>query len=68
VLANIEGYWDPLIQLFDHMVRHAFIRPGLDVRYHVMDDIDGVIPALTRLVAAEAREAGAEQPLPLEKL
>jgi uncharacterized protein (TIGR00730 family) len=23
VLANVQGYWDPLIDLFDHMLRHA---------------------------------------------
>ena len=64
VLANVAGYWDPLVALFDHMLSHAFIRPGLDVRYHVIDEIADVIPALARLVAAEPH-VGA---LPLEKL
>jgi uncharacterized protein (TIGR00730 family) len=68
VLANVEGYWAPLVELFNHMLQHEFIRPGLDVRYHVVDDIGGVIPTLTRLVAAAPPEGVAEQPLPLEKL
>jgi len=64
VLANVAGYWDPLVALFEHMLRHAFIRPGLDVRYHVIDDIADIIPALTRLVATEPHDAA----VPLEKL
>ena len=68
VLANVQGYWDPLIELFDHMLRHAFIRPGLEVRYHVIDDIQHVIPTLARLVAAKALAGEPEQAVPLEKL
>jgi hypothetical protein len=68
VLANVQGYWDPLIELFDHMLQHAFIRPGLEVRYHVIDDIQDVIPTLTRLVAAKPLAGEPEQAVPLEKL
>jgi uncharacterized protein (TIGR00730 family) len=64
VLVNVDSYWDPLVKLFDHMLAHAFIRPGLDVRYHVIDDIADVVPTLARLLSAEPH-AGA---LPLEKL
>jgi hypothetical protein len=64
VLANVANYWDPLVALFDHMLRHAFIRPGLDVRYHVIDNIKDIVPMLARLVTVEP-QAGA---LPLEKL
>jgi uncharacterized protein (TIGR00730 family) len=65
VLANVQGYWEPLVDLFDHMLRHAFIRPGLDVRYHLVDNVRDIIPTLARLVAAEVEP---ERAVPLEKL
>ena len=43
-LANIEGYWDPLRVLFDHMRQEVFIRRDLDVGYIVVDQIEDVIP------------------------
>jgi uncharacterized protein (TIGR00730 family) len=66
VLANVQGYWDPFIELLDHMLRHAFIRPGLDVRYHVVDDVLDIIPTVDRLLAA--RPATADHGVPLDKL
>jgi uncharacterized protein (TIGR00730 family) len=68
VLANVAGYWDPLIELFDHMLHHAFIRPGLDVRYHVIDNVRDVIPALARIMAAQPRAEEPDEAVPLEKL
>jgi uncharacterized protein (TIGR00730 family) len=68
VLANVEGYWDPLIELFTHMLQYEFIRPSLDVRYHVIGDIDAIVPTLTRLVAAVPREEEPGRAVPLEKL
>jgi uncharacterized protein (TIGR00730 family) len=55
-LANIEGYWDPLRVLFDHMRAEAFIRRDLDVGYIVVEQIEDVIPRL--------REAAARSPKP----
>ena len=31
VLVNIEGFWDPLLALFDRMGGEGFIRPGLEL-------------------------------------
>ena len=66
VLANVQGYWDPFIELLDHMLRHAFIRPGLDVRYHVVDDVTDIIPTVDRLLAA--KPAMADHGVSLDKL
>ena len=66
VLVNVRGYWDPLIELFNHMLRYAFIRPGLDVRYHVVEAVEDIIPTIDRLLAAQP--AGADRGVPLDKL
>jgi len=62
VIANIDGFWDPLIQLLDRMRGQRLILPGLDVRYAVADKAEDVLPALERLVASApgARTIAAE--------
>lgn len=45
ILCNIEGYWDPLVRLLDHMRAEKFIREGLDVRMDVVKSVEDVIPA-----------------------
>ncbi|MEO1198755.1 MAG: TIGR00730 family Rossman fold protein [Pseudomonadota bacterium] len=47
LLANIERFWDPLIDLLDHMLADTFIRPGLMVRYLVVNEVADILPALT---------------------
>jgi len=46
VLANIEGFWAPLMSLIEHMRSEVFIRPGLEIRYHIVDTADAIVPAL----------------------
>src|SRR6185312_12395260 len=63
-LVNIEGFWDPLLKLFDKMSAEAFIRPGLELNMLVVDRVNEVIPAidkaLARYPAAEDTQAEAE--------
>ena len=52
VLANIDHFWDPLTALLEHMRGEAFIRPGLEVTFKVVDTAEAVVPAVLRAVAA----------------
>ena len=45
ILCNIEGYWDPLVRLFDHMRAEKFIRAGLEFKMDVVKSAQDVIPA-----------------------
>ncbi len=45
ILCNIEGYWDPLVTLFDHMRAEKFIREGFEFRMDVVALAEEVIPA-----------------------
>lgn len=49
VIANIDGFWDPLATLLAHMRTQGFLRndPDFSPRYQVVDRIDDVLPALT---------------------
>ncbi|MEQ1698075.1 MAG: TIGR00730 family Rossman fold protein [Hyphomicrobiaceae bacterium] len=45
VVANIDGFWTPFLDLLKHMKADTFIRSGLDVRFSVVDRADQIIPA-----------------------
>jgi uncharacterized protein (TIGR00730 family) len=43
-IVNTAGYWDLLLQMFDRMRDQLFIRPELETRYIVVDDVEQVVP------------------------
>jgi uncharacterized protein (TIGR00730 family) len=59
VLANIDGFWDPLLDLIGHMAEEAFIRPGFEVSYLVADTVEEIVP-LIRRAAAPVSDAALE--------
>jgi len=48
VLANIDGFWGPLLALFDKMSGETFIRPGLELKMTVADRVEDIVPAIER--------------------
>lgn len=46
VVANIDGFWTPFLQLLTHMKGETFIRAGLDVRFAVVDKAENILPAI----------------------
>ena len=46
VLANIEGFWNPLLDLFDRMKDERFVRPGLELKMTVADCVEDILPAI----------------------
>ncbi|WP_036294925.1 TIGR00730 family Rossman fold protein [Methylosinus sp. PW1] len=63
VIADIGGFWKPLLSLFAHMHNAGFIRPGYEVRYMVAERIEDVIPMLraTRVAKSEGEETAIEK-------
>jgi len=51
VLVNIHGFWDPLLELFDKMTEHDFIRSGFELNMSVAESARDVIPAIQRALA-----------------
>ena len=47
LIANIDGFWDPLCALLDHMRETLFIRPGFTVDVLVADRVEDILPKLT---------------------
>ncbi|MDP2495349.1 TIGR00730 family Rossman fold protein [Shimia thalassica] len=46
LLANINGYWDPLVGLLDHVINEGFAEDSLRDFIEVVDDFDGLQTAL----------------------
>jgi uncharacterized protein (TIGR00730 family) len=46
IVANIDGFWTPFLALLTHMKLDTFIRPGLDVRFTVVDDASRIVPTI----------------------
>lgn len=57
LIADIGGFWRPLLTLFAHMRDKQFIRTGLEVHYLVAERTEEILPMLetaaTRVTAAE---------------
>jgi uncharacterized protein (TIGR00730 family) len=60
VLVNIEGFWNPLLALFDKMSGELFVRPGLELNMLVVDHVDEVIPAIDKALQAYPAAADAK--------
>jgi uncharacterized protein (TIGR00730 family) len=59
LLANIDGFWEPLIALLSHMRETEFIRPSLNVDILKADRVEDIVPRL-RAAAALAPEGSKE--------
>jgi len=66
VIADVAGFWRPLLRLFAHMREEGFIRANYEIRYLVAERVEDVIPMI--LGAASHRRAGAEQAAVVERL
>ncbi len=61
IIANINDYWRPLLNLLAHMREEQFIREGLEVHFEVVDRAEDIVPVfLERLAAAKPAETADE--------
>jgi uncharacterized protein (TIGR00730 family) len=67
LLVNINGFWEPLVQLLAHMDGEGFLHknfiPGGGEPYLTCDSVEAVIPTLERALAT-VPEAELEKPSP----
>ena len=59
LLANIDGFWEPLLALIAHMRATQFIRPNLSVDILKAERVEDILPLL-QAAAASAPEGTAE--------
>jgi uncharacterized protein (TIGR00730 family) len=68
LIANIDGFWDPLCALLDHMKKLEFIRQGLPVDLLVTERIEDVLPMLLEAVRAIPEVAKQMTPVTAERM
>jgi uncharacterized protein (TIGR00730 family) len=67
-VANINGFWDPLCELIDHMKKNGFIHNELSFEFHVANRVEEILPLLE--AAAAPRDEGEMEGVPqvIEKM
>jgi predicted Rossmann-fold nucleotide-binding protein len=62
-MADVGGFWRPLLSLFAHMRDSGFIRTDTEVHYLVSEKIEDIVPMLKKAADFAARDGAAAQPL-----
>ncbi|MEC8851591.1 MAG: TIGR00730 family Rossman fold protein [Pseudomonadota bacterium] len=52
VVVNVDGYWQPLLALIDHVIAAGFARPANRDILQVVDEVESVLPALRAIERA----------------
>ncbi len=56
LIADIGGFWRPLLSLIAHMHNLGFIREGFDLHYLVAEKIEDALPMLENAARKRARQ------------
>jgi len=59
LLANVDGFWEPLLALLAHMRATQFIRSGLSIDILKAERVEDILPRL-RAAAARTPESAKE--------
>jgi uncharacterized protein (TIGR00730 family) len=63
VIADIGGFWRPLLALLAHMRERRFIEAALEVRYLVAEKIEDVLPMIETAAGAASASGRRKQSL-----
>jgi uncharacterized protein (TIGR00730 family) len=67
LIANISGYWDPLLTLVAHMRERAFVPDSLAINFLVTERVEDILPVLRHAARGRA-EAETAMAIPAERL
>lgn len=68
LLANINGFWDPLCALLEHMRALKFVHNELNLNLLVAGKVGDILPMLEKAAAAVPEEAMKMEPTAAERL
>lgn len=46
IIANLKGFWNPLIDLVNHMIETKFVNNGIRRFYGVVDRVEDILPRI----------------------
>ncbi len=55
VIADVNGFWAPLLSLIGHMRDAGFVQPSGEVPYRVVGTVDEILPAIRAALLRAAR-------------
>lgn len=61
VFANVNGFWDPMLELVQHMRDQGFIHTAHLVQPMVIAEIDDIVPAILDRLEAAGNLDGADE-------
>lgn len=61
VFANIDGFWDPMLQLIDHMKAEGFVHSQHRLKPLIVDRVADVVPAIRETAARLADGEAADR-------
>lgn len=53
ILVNYKNYWQPFLDLMDHMIKAGFVEPAVFTYFEVVEGLEDIMPALKRSPDAE---------------
>ncbi len=68
LIANLNGFWDGLLGLFEHMGAAGFIHSATRLNFLVVDKVEDILPALMRAAAAVSEEEKEGEPETVERM
>jgi len=68
LIANLKGFWDGLLGLFEHMSRAGYIHSASRLNFLVVNEVEEILPALRTAVAAVSEEEKAGEPETVERM
>ncbi len=68
LLANINGFWNGLLAVFEHMNRSGYIHSGSRLNYLVTEDVERILPMLAAASAAVPEDEKAGEPETVRRL
>jgi hypothetical protein len=51
VLVDVEGYWQPLVRMIEHMIAEGFVQPAHRRLFGVVERVEDVLPTLEAMPA-----------------
>src|SRR5438105_5011500 len=68
LILNIDGFWEPLCALLDHMEKLEFIRAGLNVNLLVAERVADIVPKLQEAARAVGEAQKEMAPVAAERM
>jgi hypothetical protein len=68
LIANIAGFWDPLLAMFDHLRDGGFLPNEWGIDYLVAQDVEDIVPTLQGAAARVGEEERQDLAMRVERM